>query len=289
LQLESAKIGLAQATFQIGRFDWRPELFACRREKEDTERSVRERQRALLTRVSKLLPLIQADEKGFRQFCREQDIARHGKLEIMLARAVYGPLDDATANRYGTAIRNGNIIELGVVRSANTPALDSSGRYIDDQITDPKLGRRVVEYFKPQGRIIDPCRATGSFHRAMPRGADWAEIREGRDFCELPGPWDWCITNPPWHRIEYNRVAEHAFRTCENVVFLGTTTLFSSKARLDIIRESGHALREIVVLPDWKIAGFRPQGFWLGAIHWQRGYQGGTIWTFWDDVEGKDA
>ncbi len=268
-------------TFQFERFAWGPELFACREENEAIERSVRDRQRALLNRLSKLLPLIQADDKNFRQFCREEGIARHGKIEIMLVRAVYGPLDDATANRYGAAIRNGNIIGLGVVRSANPAALDSSGRYIDDQITDIKLARRIVEYFKPQGRIIDPCRGTGSFHRAMPRGADWAEIREGRDFCDLPGPWDWCITNPPWSKVEYNRVASHAFRTCQNVVFLGTVTLLSSHARLDVIRHAGHALREVVVLPNWQIAGFHQQGFWLGALHWQRGYQDGTTWTHW--------
>jgi hypothetical protein len=199
----------------------------------------------------------------------------------MLARAVYGPLDDATASRYGAAIHNGNIIGLGVVRSANTIAVDANGRYIDNQITDLKLARRLVEYFKPRGRIIDSCRATGSFHQAMPRGADWAEITRGRDFCDLPGPWDWCITNPPWSRHEYNRVAAHAFRTCRNVVFLGTTTLISSNARLDTIREAGHALREIIVLPSWEIAGFQAQGFWLGVFHWRRGYLGGTTWTFW--------
>jgi hypothetical protein len=284
-QIGSEKIAVPEGissgqSFQFERFDWRPELFACRQEKEAIERSVRDRQRGLLTRLSKLLPLIQADEKNFRQFCREEDIARHGKLEIMLARAVYGPLDDATANRYGAAIRNGNIIELGVVGSANTAAVDSSGRYIDDQITNPKLARRIVEYFQPQGRIIDPCRATGSFHRAMPPGADWAEIREGRDFCDLPGPWDWGITNPPWTRDEYNRVSRHAFEHCENVVFLGTTTMICSLPRLNAAREFRHALREIVVIP-WEDAGLQKQGFWIGAFHWQRGYQDGTIWTFW--------
>jgi hypothetical protein len=39
-------------------------------------------------------------------------------------------------------------------------------------------------------------------------------------------------------------------------------------------------LREIVVV-RWEDAGFPSEGFVLGAFHWQRGWSGGTKWTYW--------
>ena len=38
----------------------------------------------------------------------------------------------------------------------------------------------------------------GAFLRALPKGADWYEIQNGRDFLKAEGGWDWAVGNPPF-------------------------------------------------------------------------------------------
>jgi hypothetical protein len=42
----------------------------------------------------------------------------------------------------------------------------------------------MIDWFKPSGRVLDPCKGAGAFFDKMPDGAEWCEIREGRDFFE---------------------------------------------------------------------------------------------------------
>ena len=46
-------------------------------------------------------------------------------------------------------------------------------------------------------RIVEPRSGNGAFLRALPQGADWFEIRKGRDFLKAEGRWDWAVGNPP--------------------------------------------------------------------------------------------
>lgn len=43
------------------------------------------------------------------------------------------------------------------------------------------VARDMVEYFKPSGRILEPCAGDGAFLEYLP-GAEWCEIEKGRDF-----------------------------------------------------------------------------------------------------------
>jgi hypothetical protein len=84
--------------------------------------------------------------------------------------------------------------ELGV--EDGTPMLPRNG---DDQIQTPDaLARAVVEHFLPCGRIVEPSSGDGAFLRALPRGADWHEIQNGKDFLKAEGRWDWAVGNPPF-------------------------------------------------------------------------------------------
>ena len=44
----------------------------------------------------------------------------------------------------------------------------------------------------------EPGAGDGAFLRALPKGADWYEIQNGRDFLKAEGGWDWAVGNPPF-------------------------------------------------------------------------------------------
>ncbi len=56
----------------------------------------------------------------------------------------------------------------------------------------------MLDWFKPCGRVLDPCKGAGAFFDKMPAGAEWCEIREGRDFFEWREPMNWIVSNPPY-------------------------------------------------------------------------------------------
>ena len=58
------------------------------------------------------------------------------------------------------------------------------------------LCEQIVDYFKPTGRILEPCKGDGNFLQVMK--ADYCEIKENIDFLNMRGHWDWIITNPPY-------------------------------------------------------------------------------------------
>ena len=49
----------------------------------------------------------------------------------------------------------------------------------DKVYTPVYLCKRVIDYFNPQGQILEPCKGTGNFSNLMPN-CDWCEIDEGK-------------------------------------------------------------------------------------------------------------
>ena len=139
----------------------------------------------------------------------------------------------------------------------------------DDVQTPPALARELVRHFKPQGRILEPCKGKGNFLKAMP-AAKWCEIKQGRDFFEWSAKVDWIITNPPWSQIRL--FLKHAMTIADHVVFLLTINHLWTKARLRDVRAAGFGLREIVLVD--MPASFPQSGFQLGAVYLSRGYSG---------------
>lgn len=148
-----------------------------------------------------------------------------------------------------------------------------------------------MEYFNPSGFCLDPCRGAGAFYDALPEPRDWCEIEQGRDFLtyEPAQTISWAITNPPWSAKEYRPIAQRCFGLADNVVFLvrlhnglGTT------ARHNDYRKVGHRIKEIILCP-WEGVGFAPEGFSLAVIHWQKGWQGDSKWTYWPELASEPA
>ena len=150
----------------------------------------------------------------------------------------------------------------------------------DNVPTNPAFAKLIVDYYKPSGFCLDPCRGDGAFFNALPEPRDWCEIRGGRDFLKYTRKVDWIITNPPWSGRVYRPISRHAFELAANVVFLIRlqNSLYTYLRHVDFL-ENGHGLKEIVLV-DWKDAGFPTEGFALAVVHWERGYRGGTAWTY---------
>jgi hypothetical protein len=92
------------------------------------------------------------------------------------------------------------------------------------------------------------------------------------------------MTNLAWSKKLYRAISQHAFEIADNVVFLvRLNTAIGTYARHQDWPSRGHGLREINVL-TWQDAGFRAEGFVLGALHWQRGWTRSTKFTYWIDL-----
>ncbi|MFH1498866.1 MAG: hypothetical protein ABII82_13690, partial [Verrucomicrobiota bacterium] len=142
----------------------------------------------------------------------------------------------------------------------------------DDIQTPASLAERIVRHFQPSGRVLEPCAGDGNFLAHLP-GADWCEVKKGRDFLTYEGRVDWIITNPPWSQIRPFLIK--AFQTAENVVFLMTINHVWTKARLRIATENQFGLKTIVLTETPK--SFPQSGFQLGAVHYKRYWQGPIV------------
>ncbi len=143
--------------------------------------------------------------------------------------------------------------------------------YVSDDVvqTPMEMAERLVHHFQPKGRILEPCCGSGHFLEFLP-GAEWCEIQQGRDFFDWDQPVDWIITNPPWSQIR--PFLAHAMKHADHIVFLMTVNHAWTKARLRDVRENTFGIREIALLE--MPASFPQSGFQLGAVYYQRGWQG---------------
>ena len=62
-----------------------------------------------------------------------------------------------------------------------------------DYVQTPEwCAKDMIDYFKPSGKILDPCRGENKvFHNILQ--CDFAEIKEGIDFFAIQEKYDWII------------------------------------------------------------------------------------------------
>ena len=133
---------------------------------------------------------------------------------------------------------------------------------------------------QPAGRILEPCAGEGAFLSALPPGAEWCEIKRGRDFYAWHDPVDWIVTNPPWSQIR--RFLQHAFTVADNVALLMTVNHAWTKARLRDAKTAGFGLKRIILVN--MPASFPQSGFQLGLVVYQRLYRGPILL---DEIGGE--
>lgn len=138
----------------------------------------------------------------------------------------------------------------------------------------------MVRYFKPVGRILEPCKGGGAFMRALPLNALWCEITEGRDFFAFWERVDWIITNPPYSLTR--QFLRHSLAISTNVVFLlPARNIFSGYGTVHECARWGG-----VAAIRWYGTGARlgfPMGNAIAAIHWKQHHQGTIRETFYED------
>lgn len=146
----------------------------------------------------------------------------------------------------------------------------------DDIIMTPlSIAKMLVNHFKPEGKILEPCKGTGNFLKYLPKGTLWCEIKKGRDFMDFKKKVDWIITNPPWSKIRV--FLNHSMEVANDVCLLLTINHLWTKARLRDIKEKGFGIKEIVVFEAPK--ELNNSGFVCGMVHLQKGYIGSIKFT----------
>lgn len=149
----------------------------------------------------------------------------------------------------------------------------------DIVLTPEAVAADAVAFFAPSGKCLDPCKGNGAFFKHMPEGSDWCEIREGRDFFGYRERADWIISNPPYSI--FTEFMRHALSLADNIVWLMPLHKpFGSWPRLEALRAWGW-IRHIRIYGPSRYCGL-DMGFVSGAVHYERGYDGPTGWSFAD-------
>jgi len=150
------------------------------------------------------------------------------------------------------------------------------GRSSDVWLTPDWIAADVVDHFRPSGRVLDPCKGDGAFLRHMP-GAEWCEIREGRDFFSWTEPVDWIVSNPPYST--FTPFHQHAMRLADNVVWLiPMHKPWGSWPRLMALREWGW-MAHCRIYGKSRDYGL-DMGFVCGAVHFKKGCGLETTFSF---------
>jgi hypothetical protein len=159
-----------------------------------------------------------------------------------------------------------------------TPAPVGSGDLLgsvsvfgDDVYTPTWCAKDCIEWYKPTGVVLDPCKGHGAFSDLMP-GCEWDEIKEGRDFFARTQRVDWIIGNPPYSN--FRKWFRHGFELSDNAVWLIPVWKAFSAYGLKIeLANWGGGLAHIRYYGTGGKLGW-PLGNAIGAVHFKRGHTG---------------
>lgn len=141
---------------------------------------------------------------------------------------------------------------------------------VDVVYTPDWVARDMVDFFKPSGRILEPCAGGGAILKYLP-GADWCEIEKGRDFFAMREHYDWIISNPP-----YSIFADwlrYSFKVANDIVYLVPIirNFVSTRIMKDISIYGG--VKHCRVYDESNFKGWSIN-FAVGAVHYQKDYRG---------------
>ena len=112
-------------------------------------------------------------------------------------------------------------------------------------MTKPETAKWIIDYFKPTGTILEPCKGDGAFYNQFEGDKDWCEIREGKDFFDYNKRVDWIITNPPFSifdnfLIKAFEVAVKSQKAALDMLRPGVTAEDVHSAYADTIQSEGY-------------------------------------------------
>ena len=166
--------------------------------------------------------------------------------------------------------------ELPMTIEQRIPAVASSdllGAFDPDDVvyTPDWAAKDIVDFFKPSGRILEPCKGGGAFMRQLPPETEWCEIQEGRDFYAWNERVDWIVSNPPYKQIpKWLRRSMHI--ATEIVYVIPTRSIFFGPELLRDIYAFG-GIRHMRHYGGGRNLNF-PFGIAVAAIHFSKGWRG---------------
>lgn len=136
------------------------------------------------------------------------------------------------------------------------------------------VAKDMVAWFKPTGRILDPCRGLGAIHKELPADANFCEIRQGLDFFAWTEHVDWIICNPPY--TGFRKWFKHGFDVADHVVMLVPVWKAFSAHGLRLQLKDWGGIAEIRHYGIGTKLGF-PMANAIGAVYFKRGHFTGII------------
>lgn len=139
--------------------------------------------------------------------------------------------------------------------------------------TPNQVSKGIIEFLQPEGRCLDPCKGDGAFYQYLPKGSEYCEITENKDFFDCMNRFNWIIGNPPYSN--FFEFMQHACMLSDNVSFLvPTNKIFQRQVVMDYINNWG-GIKSMIVYGSGSLIGF-PFGFSVGNFHFQKNYMGDT-------------
>ena len=139
--------------------------------------------------------------------------------------------------------------------------------------TPDYVSKNIIEFLKPTGLCLDPCKGDGAFYKYLPDTKDYCEITEDKDFLLYDKKVDWIIGNPPYSIFE--DFLKKGFEIAENVSYLvPTNKVFQRQIIMNMINKYG-GIKSVLIYGSGNLINF-PFGFSVGNFHFQKGYKGDT-------------
>lgn len=134
------------------------------------------------------------------------------------------------------------------------------------------LAKELVDFFRPSGKILEPCAGDGAFLKYLPAAA-WCEIEQGKDFFLCKEKFDWIFGNPPYK--VFNNWLRHSFTLAPNIVYLiPINKIYNDYGMMKDIKRYG-GVPKIYVVGRGELANF-PMGYPVGGVYFKQNYKGGT-------------
>jgi len=142
----------------------------------------------------------------------------------------------------------------------------------DTVYTKSETAQWIIDYFNPQGSILDPSAGKNAFYDKFTNEEKYrCEISDGLDFFDWNRHINWIIANPPYSI--YDKFLEHAFEIANNVVFfVPIAKAFKSNKVQKLVNDYG-GLKEIIYMGGGNHHGFAV-GFPVGCLYYRRCYTG---------------
>lgn len=142
----------------------------------------------------------------------------------------------------------------------------------DTVFTKSETAQWIVDYFNPQGSILEPSAGKDAFFAKFKNKEKYrCELADGTNFFDWTKKVDWIITNPPYSI--YDQFLEHAFKIADNVVFfVPIAKAFKSNKVQEMVANYG-GLKELIYMGGGSKHGFA-FGFPVGCLHYQKGFVG---------------